>query len=345
MSENTITDMVRCVYNTHNTVTGSVCRTNTENLLPEHIALFDQLSEEIKKSYYGTGIMIPEKLKGKRVLDVGCGSGSLVFILSKLVGPTGYVVGVDLSEMLIEIARSQVDYHRKAWGYDTMNCEFVLGNVENLPFPPESFDIVVSSGVISMCPDKEAVFAVVHSVLKEGGQFLLSDVCGEDDIPEECRSNDVIWTCGLGGLRWDRLAEVASKTGFTRPHLRQAAPVDIAEEYVKMIENSRFTCAGWRLFKLPEDHRYDACRVTYKGNIPEYSDQLPWDIDLTFKKGQGVDVDGELTTLLSTSYLRENFDFADTNVKPVTKRNQNPFAYLDKLQSEGRLPPSIFKVE
>lgn len=65
------------------------------------VSLLLQSTFLLFNSYYGTGIMIPEKLKGKRVLDVGCGSGSLVFILSKLVGPTGYVVGVDLSEMLV----------------------------------------------------------------------------------------------------------------------------------------------------------------------------------------------------------------------------------------------------
>nr|KAG5693225.1 hypothetical protein BaRGS_034484 [Batillaria attramentaria] len=89
---------------------------------------------------------IPEKLAGKRVLDIGCGSGSFVFILSKLVGPSGYVVGVDISDGLIETAKSESEYHWKLWGYSKPNFEFHVGNAERLDelgLKAESFDLVV----------------------------------------------------------------------------------------------------------------------------------------------------------------------------------------------------------
>lgn len=339
--------MVREVYNKHSALCDFVCRVNDEDLTTEQNAIFSQLSEETRKRYYGSGIVIPEQLEGKRVLDIGCGSGSLVFILSKLVGPTGYVVGVDICDGLIEAAKSQIEYHQKAWGLKEPNCEFVIGNAEKLDFEPNSFDIIVSNGIVCLCPDKEAAFNSAYRVLKEGGQFFLSDVYSEVDPPIKYRDHETLWTLGTtGAMRWDTLAEVAGKAGFTSPYLGQVGTVNIVnEEYIKMLENGRFVCAGWRLFKLPKDVKRGASRVTYKGNITGFSDALRWDVDLYFPTGEGVEVDSDLATILSASYLNSSFDFCDIQTNPVTKRNQNPFAYLDKLQAEGRQPAFIYTIE
>ncbi|XP_076436995.1 arsenite methyltransferase-like [Babylonia areolata] len=146
MAELPIFDKVREVFNKLNVETDITSRCNHEQLTEQQTECFQQLSKEIKKRYWGSGLNIPENLTGKRVLDIGCGSGSLVFILSKLVGPTGYVVGFDLTEGPIKTAQEQSDYHCKLWGYDKPNFEFRVLNAENLDeagFSPGEFDIIV----------------------------------------------------------------------------------------------------------------------------------------------------------------------------------------------------------
>lgn len=343
--------MVRQFYNKLNVETNFVCRLNDGDLTQEQTNIFNQLNEEIKKRYYGSGITLPEKLDGKRILDIGCGSGSLVFILSKLVGPSGYVVGVDITDGLIDTAKQQSEYHWKLWGYDKCNFEFHVGNVEQLDklpgMTPESFDLIVSNGVFCLVPDKDIAFTHAANLLKTGGQFYLNDVYAEKDPPAQYKENETLWCLGTtGAMRWDTLASMAAKVGLTTPYLTQAAPVNILkEEYNTMLENGRFCCAGYRLFKLPKGVKRGASRVTYNGNIPNFPDTFPWDIDLTFKKGVAVDVDGELATILFASYLNDSFSFADASGNPKTNRNQNPFAQMDKLKAAGRLPEGIYKVE
>lgn len=349
MAEHPLSQAVQRVYSRLCEETNFLCRLN-DSLTPEQVALFSMLHEDVKKRYYGSGIFVPEKLEGKRVLDLGCGSGSLVFMLSKLVGPSGFVVGVDLCDRLIQTAQDQTDYHTKLWGFEKPNFEFKKGNVERLlaeGFEPESFDIIVSNGVFCVVPDKDKAFRTAFSLLKEGGQFCLNDVYAEKDAPEQYRENETLWTLGItGAMRWDTLGPVVRDVGFTTPHLTCAAPVEIVnEEYKQLLENRRYACAGWRLFKLGSGPTRGASSVTYKGNIPGCPETFVWDVDLTFKTGEPVEVDGELATLLARSYLSDSFTFADANGSPVTKRNQNPFAYLDKLEELGQLPDPIYKVE
>lgn len=342
--------MVQAFYNKLNKETNFVCRLNAEDLTTEQSTVFNRLSEDVKKRYYGSGIAIPEKLAGKRVLDIGSGSGSLVFILSKLVGPDGYVVGIDMSDGLVETAKSQAEYHWRLWGHSKPNFEFRLANAEQLNklgLQPESFDLIVSNGVFCLLPDKNRVFSHAFNLLKAGGPFCLNDVYAEKDPPPQYRDNETLWCLGTtGAMRWDTLAPMAKGVGFTTPCLTQAAPINIIkEEYNTMLENTRFVCAGWRLFKLPDGAHRGASRVTYNGKIPGFPVEFTWDVDLTFKKDQAVDVDSELATVLSSSYLSDSFDFAPIAASPTTMRNQNPFAYMDKLRAEGRLPDFIYKIE
>nr|KAG5709293.1 hypothetical protein BaRGS_018045 [Batillaria attramentaria] len=203
-----------------------------------------------------------------------------------------------------------------------------------------------SNGVFVLLVDKDRAFSHAFNLLKTGGQFYLTDVYVERDMPAEYKENEHLWCGGAGAMRWDTLAPTVVKAGFTVPYLTQAYPVSIVhEEFKVMTEVSRLLCAGWRLFKLPDGAKRGASRVTYKGNIPGYPSAFLWDIDLTFKTGEGVDVDSELATILAFSYLSDNFDFADTTGNPTTNRNQNPFALLEKLEAEGRKPDPMYTVE
>ncbi|KAL8599767.1 hypothetical protein ACOMHN_040477 [Nucella lapillus] len=326
MAVHPLTQVVRGFYNKLNVETDFVCRCNEEQLTENQKSDFARLSEDIKQRYYGSGLNFPENVRGKRILDIGCGSGSLVFLLSKLVGPEGYVVGFDITDGLIQTAKAQSEYHWKQWGYDKANFEFRLLNAEQLGeagFKPEEFDIIVSNGVLCLVPEKEKVFQAAFKLLKTGGQFYLNDVYAEKEPPEEHKSNETLWSLGTtGSMPWDTLAPMAGRAGFTTPYLTCAAPMQIVkEEYRKMLSSAAYSCAGWRLFKLdPKAAKKGPSLVTYKGGIDEYPNDFPWDIDLTFKKGVAVEVDGELATILSSIYLASCFSFHPAAGKPTTNR-------------------------
>lgn len=109
------------------------------------------IHEDVESKYYGCGLVIPPVLEGMRILDLGSGSGRDCFILSKLVGPTGYVVGVDMTQEQVEVATKYVDYHTKVFGYSKPNIEFRQGYIERLQelgLQDNSFDIIMLATMI-----------------------------------------------------------------------------------------------------------------------------------------------------------------------------------------------------
>lgn len=124
----------------------------------------------------------------ERVLDLGCGAGTDSLVAAQMVGPRGRVTGIDMTAEMLEKARSSV----AELGLE--NVEFVEGEAEKLPFADESFDVVISNGVIDLIPDKEAVFAELFRVLRPGGRLQLADVTIQRPVSEEGRSRIDLWT-------------------------------------------------------------------------------------------------------------------------------------------------------
>ncbi|XP_059176549.1 arsenite methyltransferase-like [Physella acuta] len=119
-------------------------RLNDEFMPPYAAEILAKISPRSRKTYDGSAIFIPDAIEGARVLDIGCGGGSLSFVLSKLVGPAGYVVGVDLSEKFIQLCQEETAYHMKEWGYSKPNCEFICSDVKRLlDLQLEPFDVIV----------------------------------------------------------------------------------------------------------------------------------------------------------------------------------------------------------
>ena len=125
---------------------------------------------------------------GEHVLDVGSGAGtdSLVAVLQ--VGPKGTVTGIDMTPEMLEKARGG------AAELGQENVEFVPGEAERLPFDDESFDVVISNGVIDLVPDKDAVFREIHSVIRPGGRIKIADVTIQQPVSEEGKRNIDLWT-------------------------------------------------------------------------------------------------------------------------------------------------------
>ena len=124
----------------------------------------------------------------ERVLDLGSGAGTDSLVAAQMVGPDGYVTGIDMTAAMLAKARAA------ATEMGVTNVEFVEAEAEQLPFPDASFDVVISNGVIDLIPDKDAVFAELYRVLAPGGRMQIADVTIQNPVSEEGRRKIDLWT-------------------------------------------------------------------------------------------------------------------------------------------------------
>src|ERR1700689_1120489 len=143
------------------------------------------------------------------VLDLGSGGGIDVLLSARRVGPTGKAYGLDMTDEMLALAREN---QRKA-GIE--NVEFLKGEIENIPLPNNSVDVVISNCVINLSADKEKVLREAFRVLKSGGRFAVSDVVVRGDVPEQVRRSMEMWIgCIAGALRDDEYMGKLMKAGF-----------------------------------------------------------------------------------------------------------------------------------
>jgi arsenite methyltransferase len=126
--------------------------------------------------------------RGERVLDVGSGAGTDSLVAAQMVGPEGHVTGIDMTPEMLSKAR------RAAAEMELDNVNFLDAEAEQLPFPDESFDVVLSNGVIDLIPDKDAVFSELFRVLRPGGRIQVADVTIQNPVSEAGRRDIDLWT-------------------------------------------------------------------------------------------------------------------------------------------------------
>jgi arsenite methyltransferase len=146
---------------------------------------------------------------GETVLDLGSGGGIDVLLSAKRVGPTGKAFGLDMTDEMLALAREN---QRKA-GIE--NVEFLKGEIENIPLPDNSVDVIISNCVINLSADKDRVFREAVRVLKPGGRFAVSDVVVRGDVPAEVRRNMELWVgCIAGALQEADYVSKLTAAGF-----------------------------------------------------------------------------------------------------------------------------------
>jgi arsenite methyltransferase len=157
----------------------------------------------------GNPIGIADLKTGEVVLDLGSGAGVDVFLAANKVGPGGRVIGVDMTEEMVEKARGIA----RDYGYH--NVEFRLGEIEQLPLEDNSVDAIISNCVINLSSDKSKVFREAYRALKPGGRLTVSDIVSEGVIPDEIKNDPDAWTgCIAGALQQQEYLERIKKAGF-----------------------------------------------------------------------------------------------------------------------------------
>jgi arsenite methyltransferase len=146
---------------------------------------------------------------GQVVLDLGSGGGIDVLLSAKRVGPTGKAYGLDMTDEMLALARSN---QRKA---GATNVEFLKGSIEAIPLPENSVDVIISNCVINLSSDKDAVLREAFRVLKPGGRFAVSDVIVRGEVPEDVRRSMELWVgCIAGAIEEAEYAEKLKAAGF-----------------------------------------------------------------------------------------------------------------------------------
>ena len=280
-------------------------------------SILSQVHEAVQERYYGCGLVAPEALRGARVLDLGSGSGRDAYALSALVGESGSVVGVDMTEEQLLIAEAHRAYHAQVFGYANSNVDFLQGYIESLdtlPLAPSSFDVVVSNCVLNLATDKHAVLAHVHRLLKPGGEFYFSDVYASRRVPEALRADPVLYgECLSGALYWNDFLHVAKTAGFGDPRLVTDRPLAIGnDQLASKIEGIDFYSATYRLFKL--DDLEPACEdygqaVVYRGSIEHHPTAFVLDKHHVMETGKVFPVCGNTWRMLNDTRFREHFTF------------------------------------
>jgi len=149
---------------------------------------------------------------GERVLDLGSGGGLDCFLAARQVGPTGHVIGLDMTSDMLSLAR------KNAKSLDISNVEFIEGFIENIPLPDNNVDVVISNCVVCLSPDKDAVATESFRVLTQGGRLHISDIVALGPIPQELREDP---------KEWARCTSGAEEKGAYLEHLQLAGFVDI----------------------------------------------------------------------------------------------------------------------
>jgi len=167
---------------------------------------------------------------GEVVVDFGCGAGIDVVLAAHRVGPTGKVVGVDMSSHMIERAKQSVVEANVA-----ETTEFLLADLERVELPDDFTDVVISNCVINLCPDKEAIYHEAFRVLKSGGRLAITDIVyGEEINPQVCERFQASWAgCVGGAIEEDRYFQILQDVGFEQVEIVARHPLQ-RKELVEM---------------------------------------------------------------------------------------------------------------
>ncbi|MBI1285404.1 MAG: methyltransferase domain-containing protein [Thiobacillus sp.] len=281
---------------------------------PRVQALLKNVHDIVQSKFYGCGSPLPVAADGCTVLDLGCGTGRDAFILSQIVGKTGRVIGIDMTDEQLSVAKQYVGWHMDRFGYEKPNVGFVKGYIEDLKsagIQDSSVDIVISNCVINLSPDKKSVFEEIHRVLKPGGELYFSDVFAGRRVPAELQNDTVLRGECLGGAMYTedfrRMLRDIGILDYRTVSKRQLTLDDPdVQRKAGMVD---FYSVTIRAFKVDLE---DICEnyghvAWYKGTIPECPHGFVLDDHHEFKTGQPMPVCGNTANMLAQTRYAGHF--------------------------------------
>ncbi len=288
---------------------------------PAHILeALKQVHDEVQDKYYGCGLTIPYELKGLRILDLGSGSGRDCFIASKLVGESGEVIGVDMTDEQLAVANKYIAYQTEQFGYQKANVSFIKGNIDNLGelgLEEESFDLIISNCVINLAMNKQKVLNDVFKLLKKGGEMYFSDVYSDRRISTELQNDPVLWgECLSGALYWNDFLRFAKTAGFTDPRAVENKAITVENRSLESkLGDIQFFSVTYRLFKidgLESDCEDYGQAVKYQGTIEGKPSSFDLDDHHNFPTNKIMPVCGNTYKMLADTRFNKHFEFFGT---------------------------------
>lgn len=214
---------------------GCGCATIDEALMAEN---YSKLAGYVADADLGLGCGLPTEYAhikaGDVVVDLGSGAGNDAFIARAVTGATGKVIGVDMTEKMIEKARLNAE----KMGFN--NVEFRYGDIEQLPLSANVADVVVSNCVMNLVPNKQKAFAETFRVLKPGGHFSISDIVLVGELPEGLRKSAEMYAgCISGAIQKDEYLNVIKAAGFTHVEVQKNKKITLPQEILSNYLNEQ----------------------------------------------------------------------------------------------------------
>lgn len=214
---------------------------------------YTNLEGYVAEADLGLGCGVPTEFagmkKGDTVVDLGSGAGNDVFVARAIVGDEGKVIGLDMTEEMVEKA----NLNKTKLGFK--NVEFHLGDIEQMPFDNNIADVVVSNCVLNLVPDKRKAFSEIYRVLKPGAHFCVSDIVIKGELPAGLKKSAEMYAgCVAGALQQDEYLGIIKEAGFKNIEIKKAKVIELPDEvlrdYISNSEIELFKKDGTGIFSI-----------------------------------------------------------------------------------------------
>lgn len=267
-------------------------------------ALKTFIPDEVLKISYGCGTPagLASVKAGETVLDIGSGGGIDCFEAARLVGPSGHVIGIDMTDTMLEIARRYAPLVAKNLGHPEPVTEFRKGMANAMPVADGTADLIISNCVINLAPDKRKVFREMFRVLKPSGRFTISDIVSDQTVPQYLIHDTKKWgDCLSGALTVTDYVGGLCEAGFLGVHQIKCIPW-------QTIDGIHFLSLTLTGYKLPAPSANGVRHATLRGPFSWVVDEL----GQTFQRGVPKSVDARTLQVLQQPPLASHFIFSET---------------------------------
>lgn len=257
------------------------------------------IPKEVIERFYGCGspVTLGNPAPGETVVDLGSGGGIDCFIAAKKVGGSGKVIGVDMTDQMLKVARRNQKEVAEKLGYDVV--QFRRGYLEKIPVGGKSADLITSNCVINLSPDKKSVFAEMWRVLKDHGRIVVSDIVSEEAVPDHLRVNRMLWgECISGALTEELFLSFLEQSGFYGLQV-------LKKSYWKEVEGNRFFSVTVRGYKFEKTSGcvFKGQRAIYLGPQKAVMDEEGH----LFPRNEPIEVCTDTASKLKNLPYRESF--------------------------------------